>query len=140
VRLLKPGDEVRAKVPKIGECTWVVEEVYKTDAEVEFPQIVVASQKALGRIRFEWFGTIGSVFNSRLVVRFHREASTPAPGSVWRHRNGAVCRVLFVTNQGHLSGGRPPDVVYESLDPPERKWSHPLADWARSFTPKQGEQ
>ena len=140
MRLLKPGDEVRAKVPKIGECAWVVEEVYKTDAKVEFPQIVVASQKALGRIRFEWFGTIGSVFNSRLVVHFRREAATPTPGSVWRHRNGAEYRVLFLTNQHHDSSGHPPNVVYESLDHSERKWSRPLADWARSFTPKQGEQ
>lgn len=140
MRPLKPGDEVRAKVPKIGECVWTVEEVYKTDAGADFPQIAVAGHKTLGRIRFEWFGRIGSVLNSRLVVHFHREASAPAPGSTWRHRNGAEYRVLFVTNRHHASDAHPPDVVYESLDHPERKWSRPLADWARSFTPKQGEQ
>lgn len=136
MRLLKAGDQVRVKVPRIGECIFTVEE-----ATPLTPQHVVAYNPGAGRLRFEWFGAIGRAPGGAIRPTFHREASTPTPGSEWVHRNGAEYRVLFITNEDRDGDDRPPDVVYELLrHPEERKWSRPLADWARSFTPKQGEQ
>ena len=56
----------------------------------------------------------------------------PEPEQTWRHSNGAIYTVLFVTNTAVVREGHPPDVVYQSEN--GNLWSRPLSDWHRSFT------
>lgn len=138
MRLLKAGDVVRAKAPRIGECVWTVEE-----ASLSLPQNTVARHPQLGALRFEWLGYIGRAPKSKLRIHFYREGpepmAAPAPRSVWRHTNGNLYRVLHITNLAHVSPDYPPHVVYCTLRTPEHVWSRPLSDWLRSFTEDKGE-
>lgn len=54
------------------------------------------------------------------------------PNSLWRHRNGAMYKVLFLTNELNTEQ-YPLTVVYEGRGNGKR-WSRPLADWHRSMT------
>lgn len=55
-------------------------------------------------------------------------------GTQYKHRNGVIYTVLFLTNtEGEPSRlkDHPVDVVYEG--PNGKKWSRKLTDWDRSF-------
>lgn len=60
----------------------------------------------------------------------------PQPGQIWKHRNGVLYTVLFLTNTAHISARHPPDVVYTRIErtDPTNYWSRPATDWHRSFT------
>ena len=60
------------------------------------------------------------------------EHAAPEPNSHWRHRNGHLYTVMFITNTAKLSEKHPPDVVYKGSY--GRMWSRPLSDWHRSMT------
>lgn len=53
-------------------------------------------------------------------------------GDRWQHRNGAIYKVLFITNTAVTRPGHEPDVVYRSEN--GNVWSRPLSEWYRSFT------
>ena len=61
------------------------------------------------------------------------EMIKPAIGSVWRHTNGNLYRVIALANYLSTKPEYPPTVVYQNIDN-HTVWSRPDADWLRSFT------
>lgn len=62
--------------------------------------------------------------------------SLPVKGTLWRHRNGTLYEVMFLTNELSENQDRyPVTVVYRTARWPERVWSRPASDWHRSMTP-----
>lgn len=122
---LVPGDVVEASIRQ-HYVRWIVRSV---DGKT-----VVASAPGRGSVRFQWFAPEhrwGEGHGHKFY--FVRHAKTPTSGSTWRHRNGNLYRVLFLTNVVTFRPDHPPDVVYESTTH-DALWSRPLADWHRSFT------
>lgn len=56
----------------------------------------------------------------------------PVPGSIYRHTNGGLYRVIMLTNLSVARDGHPPDVVYVGQN--GSIWSRRLSDWGRSMT------
>lgn len=56
----------------------------------------------------------------------------PEPGSIWRHRNGAVYAVLFIANKP--DNDRYPETVIYRSNANGNIWARPLSDWHRSMT------
>lgn len=56
----------------------------------------------------------------------------PEPGTVWRHRNGNLYRVEFLTNLPD-DPKYPKTVVYRNVNN-DTLWSRRYDDWHRSFT------
>lgn len=139
---------------------WIVREVNAFDAEglpgeyTKRRQNVVASHPGRGAVRFSWYGdnglsrygiagTPGRSIKFFFAYRPEKaEAAqsddTPKlevlPEDVWRYKDRADYRVLFVANTRHESEKHPPVVVYETLRDLSAKWTRPLSDWHRSFT------
>ena len=65
------------------------------------------------------------------------DLSAPDIWSLWRHKNGALYRILFHTNlprrTGQADDDHPVDVVYENAWTGAGPWSRHLSDWHRSF-------
>ena len=139
---------------------WIVREVNQFGAEGtpgEYSkrlQNVVASHPGRGAVRFTWYGdngltrygvagTVGRSIKFFFAYRpdptEHADAPESLqpevlPGDVWRYKDRADYRVLFVANTCNKSDNHPPAVVYETLRDPTAKWTQPLSDWHRSFT------
>lgn len=130
---------------------WIVRECWRN---VDSPgtQTVLVSHPGRGAARFTWDGDnpdnrYGIGPGARNPTRYYfvsRPDPTVAeapmqppevmPLDVWRHKNGADYRVLFVANTHHESEKHPPVVVYETLRDLDLKCSRSLSDWHRSFT------
>ncbi len=125
---LQRGDVVEAKIRK-EKTRWTVKDTYDSPEG----QVVVASEHGRGAVRFTWSNGIG--IGHGLEFRFiRRDPLDVERESLWRHANGAIYRVMFLTNQHHADDRHLPDVVYESADFPDRKWSRPLSTWHDTFT------
>lgn len=127
---LCPGDLVEASFKGLY-LPWFVREVRVID---ENTQDVIASHPGRGSLRFTWYGTHVRVGHGHGMTFYFLRRPEVIPGDVWQHSNGGEYRVLFVTNTHNPREDHPPDVVYETLRDPERKWSRALSDWHRSFT------
>lgn len=55
----------------------------------------------------------------------------PIEGQQYKHKNGNIYTVLFLTNTENLREDHPIQVVYQGEN--GNKWSRPLSDWYRSF-------
>lgn len=155
---LKVGDVVES-VFRQHYIPWIVREVETVEAEVspgvfKQNQTVIASHPGRSAVRFTWhgqsglsrYGVAGTVGRSIKFFFAYRPGKTEAPQSdgvpapevlpedVWRYKDRADYRVLFVANTRHESDKHPPVVVYETLRDPTAKWTRPLSDWHRSFT------
>lgn len=56
----------------------------------------------------------------------------PTTGSIWRHRNGNLYVVLFLTNKNAGPATYPRTVVYQGSN--GERWSRPFSGWSRSMT------
>jgi len=56
----------------------------------------------------------------------------PRIGSIWRHKNGNLYKVLLLTNEESTKDQFPITVVY--VGPNLNIWSRTLSDWSRSMT------
>jgi hypothetical protein len=54
------------------------------------------------------------------------------PGSVWKHHNGNVYKVILVANHASDRPKYPLIVVYAGAN--GNVWARPLSDWHRSMT------
>ena len=61
-----------------------------------------------------------------------RDKDIPLPGEKWRHYNGLVYTVLFLTNKDSVYEQHQPTVIYQGAN--GKLWSRVLSDWHRSFT------
>jgi len=57
----------------------------------------------------------------------------PAPGSIWRHYNGAVYEVLMIANDHSDAENYPVMIVYKGFAN-GRTWARRASEWHRSFT------
>lgn len=155
---LQVGDVVEAVLHAVY-MPWIVREVETVEAEVspgvfKQNQTVIASHPGRGAVRLTWYGQnvlsrYGVADTAGRSINFffaYRPGKTEAPQSdgvpapevlpedVWRYKDRADYRVLFVANTRHDSDKHPPVVVYETLRDPTAKWTRPLSDWHRSFT------
>lgn len=74
-------------------------------------------------------------YPNELARRARPTAMLPKEGSIWRHHNGNLYRVLFLTNMDEPQRpGHPPEVAYENVAT-GKKHSRYLDDWHRSFAP-----
>lgn len=63
-----------------------------------------------------------------------KEVDFLMPESYWRHRNGIIYKLLFITNRDTLLPDKyPVTVVYQGVAN-GKLWSKPLGDWCRSMT------
>jgi len=61
------------------------------------------------------------------------EDTYPKCGEFYRHTNGNVYQVMFMTNAFSENHDKyPPTVVYSGSN--GRIWSRPVSDWSRSMT------
>lgn len=61
-------------------------------------------------------------------------SALPTPGSLWRHSNCSLYRVLIITNKSTKKPGEyPVTVVYQRLED-GTVWSRPFSRWYPSFT------
>lgn len=58
----------------------------------------------------------------------------PLEGSIWKHRNGILYSVMFLTNELSIRSEYPVTIVYKNIIT-GALWSRPLEDWHRSMTP-----
>ena len=155
---LQVGDVVESVVHAVY-MPWIVREVETVEAEVspgvfKQNQTVIASHPGRGAVRLTWYGqnglsrygaagTVGRSIKFFFAYRPEKtevlqsdDAPTPEvlPGDIWRYKDRADYRVLFVANTRNDSEKPPPVVVYETLRDLSAKWTRPLSDWHRSFT------
>ena len=128
---LKIGDTVKVCIRQ----HYVHYRVFAVDGDT-----VLACWPQRGAVRFTWSAGMKVGLDSRGRRYYFTSRAEVTPGSVWRHKNGGVYRVLFVTNTDNPREDHPPDVVYEALRNPAHKWSRRLSDWRRSFNPDQEDE
>ena len=129
---LCPGDVVEASF-KQHYLPWFVREV-RDVLDRPNEQDVIASHPGRGSLRFRWQGDAIRIGHGHGMKFYFVRRPEVVEGDVWQHTNGGEYRVLFVTNTHNPREDHPPDVIYETLRDPARKWSRPLSDWHRSFT------
>jgi hypothetical protein len=77
--------------------------------------------------------TIESIFEDIKPPDNLSDEEFPSTLSKWKHTNGIVYEVMFLTNIGTLYPDKYPiTVVYRG--PNGKVWSRPLSDWHRSMT------
>jgi hypothetical protein len=54
-------------------------------------------------------------------------------GSLWRHTNGNIYRVLFISNMTSAKEEYPPTVNYINIGN-QTVWSRPVSKWYKSMT------
>lgn len=132
--VIRIGDFVEASIKRLRYVKWIVRNVSENeDGQI----IVVASKPGVGSVLFLWLR--GLRWGEGHGLRFYYAGRPEVkPESLWRHKNGLLYRVLFITNNTTpLRPDHPPDVVYEAHGRfAARKYSLPLSDWHRSFSPE----